>query len=511
MNAIPLYNAFFARSTSMAGFYGKIKNIVRSGNRLQTAVCRDTYYRSTEVYLMKKLLSFFTVVGICSLCCAESVNLLPNPSFEDGTVIGDWEQYVTNDQPPYSTSAWVGGIITRGNTWPQNFCIATMADGSYGMALHALYPSTSAEFTVDNETTYTLSFKLIARNSDGRVTVGGMQLSVYIDDSDTPVATTTPLSGTEWRTAVFPLGTLTSGTHTVTFRGTLYPGVVDASVIIDDLSIADGPAACNGFHTVISGLPEGVSTDGLLLYNDQERVVPGTEFPIAAKRVYHDGKIYCVSDIAVTVNGSTTHISDETCILQPSATWSGMAQLTLSYSKKFAVSDSLIPNSSFEEDTVFDAGNYQVNDQFPYHTGSWQGGILTLGYGEFCYCGTVDGTYAMALHNATQGYRETGTDFTVTSSGEYELSFFISSRPNYQCAQMLSVYLDDGTDPVISVLPPSTMRWDPCVVKFPLKRGRHHLRFSGTLLSGCSDASTLIDCVVLRKPSEHNALTILFY
>lgn len=127
----------------------------------------------------------------------------------------------------------------------------------------------------------------------------------------------------------------------------------------------------------------------------------------------------------------------------------------------------------------------------------------------------ADGSLAMALHYA---YPVISNRFDVIEGGTYELSFRTVSRGAsgvVYCQQTVSVYFDDETSPLCSVLPTSTSSWNSWSFSRRLTKGEHVIRFVGVTPNMANgkpvDSSTVIDDVHLRLKKRSGGLVFALY
>ena len=160
-------------------------------------------------------------------------NVIPNPSFEDGTDVPGGD-FVTNVDPEFHTSGWKGGILTAGGN--KTFCPLPMADGQYGMALHYVYPSASNGFVLEEDGLYRLKFRYTPRHFEQEYRTYGMYVKVRFDESTEDVVKVESTNSQEWAECVCFVE-LKAGSHTITFLGELKPGVSDASMVVDAVSL----------------------------------------------------------------------------------------------------------------------------------------------------------------------------------------------------------------------------------------------------------------------------------
>ena len=121
----------------------------------------------------------------------------------------------------------------------------------------------------------------------------------------------------------------------------------------------------------------------------------------------------------------------------------------------------------------------------------------------------------MALHYA---YPVISNRFDVIEGGTYELSFRTVSRSGdgvTPCQQTVSVYFDDETKPLCSVLPTSTSSWDSWSFSRRLAKGEHVIRFVGVTPSKADgtpgDSSTGIYDVHLTLKKRSGGLVLGIY
>lgn len=194
---------------------------------------------------------------------------------------------------------------------------------------------------------------------------------------------------------------------------------------------------------------------------------------------------------------------------------------------RLTLTPDVLENGSFETvlpGTWAKSGDYAINEDGGVPVVKWTGGIVTLGGDKvFCKPPVKDGILAMALHNS---YPVISNRFEVFDAGTYELSFYTTSREPVTsgkkqwpaCMQTVSVYFDDETKPVCSVLPTSTADWNYWAATNRFKAGEHVIRFVGTnpILPEIDpknpvDSSTVIDAVRLRLTKRAPGLAIILY
>ena len=165
----------------------------------------------------------------------------------------------------------------------------------------------------------------------------------------------------------------------------------------------------------------------------------------------------------------------------------------------------VIPNPSFEEETVVANEDYATNVSPDFRTSGWRGGILTTGGKDktFCPLNMADGMYGMALHVS---YRSTSTEFDLSEDGLYVLKFCYAPRLMGEATygMYVKVRFDNSPDDVIKVAPTVSSKWAECASLVKLSAGRHTITFEGELKPGVSDATTVIDAVSLEKYYEAN-------
>ena len=176
----------------------------------------------------------------------------------------------------------------------------------------------------------------------------------------------------------------------------------------------------------------------------------------------------------------------------------------------------VLRNGSFEQYDGAAPGDYAVNGESGFQSLHWVGGIITCGGKKaFCTPSVADGSFAMALHYA---YPVISNRFDVIEGGTYELSFRTVSRGANgvtPCQQTVSVYFDDETKPLCSVLPTSTSLWDSWSFSRRLTKGEHVIQFVGVTPSKADgtpvDSSTVIDDVHLTLKKRSGGLVVSIY
>lgn len=430
-------------------------------------------------------------------------NILPNPSFEEETVCsGD---RVSNESP-YFTKAWRGGIINRGNG--QVYCKKPMVDGTFGMALNnsdgvaAELGAFSCSFDVDEEGFYRLSFFLIARSSNLRHCV-----DVSLDGGD-PVCTATPESPTSWTYSSTPGIHLSKGSHTITFTGRRLAGASSTDATTVDCVCLEKESSGLGWRSSFSGIGGITKARAALSSPDLSVGSYGSTFTVTAEPVKWQRGVYQVESVDVTVGGVTRRIvgnAYQHVFLEDEVTdvkWNFVAQ-------------SLLPNPSFEEETVIkdNSGDRGLNGSNGNFTKAWTGGQINLGNGKImCYGHPMaDGNYGIALFDhATAGYTSLSCTFDLDGAGLYELSFQICSRGNdsqYYDGTTVSVAFDDAVEPLMTVRPTSPRDWDTCTCMVSLSAGSHTIAFRAK--SG-ETSGTVIDNVIL-KPAGPKGGMVIFY
>ena len=421
--------------------------------------------------------------------------ILPNPSFEEETdCSGD---RVVNDKEPYHTKAWQGGIINRGNG--QVYCTHSMADGTFGIALHPSYPTLTCSFEVAEEGTYQLTFFLTSRPRSASTISCGQYVDVSFDGSD-PVGTALPESSEGWSMAEFSGIFLTQGTHTITFAGRLKEGVNDASSVLDLICLEKEKTGF-GYRSSFAGLPSGVNARAVLSRPDVPNGICGQTVEVSAGRVTTRDGVYEVKSVDVTIGGMTWRLDGNAYAHVFSDI--GMADVTWNY-----VALGFLPNPSFEDETNC-PGDRGINGTSGYSTKAWTGGQINHSFGDVnCYNHAMaDGYYGMVLGPTT--IPELCCDFEIAREGLYELSFQVSARGDsstFYSGSTINVAFDGAENPLVSVRPTSPRDWDMCVSTVRLQPGQHSIKFWAK--SGETNG-TVIDNVILKLLKPKYGLIIM--
>lgn len=425
----------------------------------------------------KSVVLFLSLVAFANTVAAE--NLLPNGSFEDGTVIPGPNDYGVNGEDGCATEGWKGGILTTGGN--AEFCPPAMADGTYGLALHNIYPVVSNEFTLAKGGTYSITFLTTSRNRYPCK----QRVDLYVDDTADSLLSALPESTSSWNshTAYVPLS---AGHHTISFRGTLIDGVPDGSTVIDNVCIEFFPLR---FFVTATGLPDEFLPATQVAEKDYEKLKEGRDLD-APRHTAADG-IWIATGATVTSDGVSRIFTGEHIHLGP------IVAESTSVVWKYSFFPFLLPNWDFEIGTSVPSQRWGVNGADA-TTADWIGGILTIGrVNTWTSLAMASGNYGLVLH---RDYNVASNFFTVSSGGSCGLSFYYVSRyqPNDACKLQVSVYIDDNAKPVATVLPTSTQKWDFYQGKFKVPAGRHLIRFVGTAIDGV-DSSTIVDAVKLYE------------
>ena len=432
-----------------------------------------------------------TVLSLVLIALANAViaaNILPNGSFETGTVIPGPNDYGVNGEDGCTTEGWKGGILTTGGN--AVFCPPDMADGTYGLALHKTYPAVSNEFTLTKGGVYAITFLTTSRKTQHPCK---QRVDLYVDDGTDSLLSALPESISSWNshTAYVPLS---AGHHTISFRGTLIDGVSDGSTVIDNIHIERIP-----FLVTATGLPAEFLPAIQVVETDYEKLKEGRDLD-APRHTAADG-IWIATGATVTSDGVSRIFTGEHIHLGP------IVAESTSVVWKYSFFPFLLPNGDFEDGTSVPSQRWGVNGADATTT-DWVGGILTKGnVGIWTSLAMPSGNYGLVLH---RDYNVASNFFTVSSGGSCGLSFYYVSR--YQgkdaCKLQVSVYIDDSVKPVATVLPTSTQKWDFYQGKFKVPAGRHLFRFVGTAIGGV-DSSTLIDAVQLHELPRTGFMVLL--
>ena len=465
--------------------------------------------------------AFILVAGSLS-----AENILPNPGFREGTPPSDF------DATPTATTGWTGGIRTAGGN--KTFCIPVLEAGTYGIALHKDYPSTTATFSAPFGGEYKLSYSIVSRKNNvaGKDQLGGMQVRAVIDGMlETPWET--PVSINEFSGCDATLK-LTPGEHTIAFGGELLPGFEDASTTIInaclELQTKNDPNLvpnCS-FEGVLTpwvggqcwkaeGSKAGAAHGkySLCLDGTTAEASVNVAVPVAGRYLL-SFKCARGDASAATVRVSVDDV--EKLIAQPaSQTYWQSKQVVLDLEGgertiKFSIDGSapvlvdlvsllpyqnLIANPSFEEGKFTD--NYDAASDA---TTWWTGGIRTVGGNgkAFCNIPMADGTYGVALHKDYSTL--TSSDFSVSQFGKYSLSFSYTARHGVTVAGMeatAQIVKKGEADGVVvaRVIPVSASAWATSENAVELEPGEYFIKFHGRLLEGVNDASVIIDKVGL--------------
>ena len=425
----------------------------------------------------KSVVLFLSLVAFANTVAAE--NLLPNGSFEDGTVIPGPNDYGVNGEDGCTTEGWKGGILTTGGN--TEFCPPDMADGTYGLALHYAYPAVSNEFTLAKGGTYSITFLTTSRSVS--IDRCKQRVDLYVDDGSDSLLSALPESISSWNshTAYVPLS---AGRHTLSFRGTLIDGARDSSTVIDNIHIEFIP-----FLVTATGLPAEFLSSIQVVETDYEKLKEGRD--LDAPRLTAPDGIWIATGATVTADGVSRIFTGEHFHLDPTG-----AENTLVV-WEYSFFPFLLPNWDFEIGTSVPSQRWGVNGADA-TTADWIGGILTKGSVKtWTSLAMASGNYGLVLH---RDYNVASNFFTVSSGGSCGLSFHYVSRNegSNSCKLQVSVYIDDNAKPVATVLPTSTQKWDFYQGKFKVPAGRHLFRFVGTAIDGV-DSSTIIDAVRLHE------------
>lgn len=433
-------------------------------------------------------------------------NILPNPSFEEET---DCSGDRVPNTSPYYTKAWRGGIINRGNG--KIYCKIPMVDGTFGMALNngddvdAELGAFSSSFDVDEEGSYQLSFFLMARSATCRHCV-----DVSLDGGD-PVCTATPASSTSWTYSSTPGIYLSKGSHTITFAGRRLTGASSTDATTLDLVCLEKETSAIegcGYRSSFSGIGDVARARAALSSPDLSGGPYGSTFTVTASTAKWRYADYQVESIDVTVGGVTRRIAGNT--YQHVFLEDEVADVKWNF-----VAQSLLPNPSFEEETVIkdNSGDRGLNGSNGNFTRAWSGGQINRGNGNImCYGHSMaDGNYGIALFDhATAGYTQLGCSFDLEGGGFYELSFQICSRGNqaqFYEGTTISVAFDGAEEPLMTVRPTSPRDWDTCTCTVSLSAGSHTIAFKAK--SGETNG-TVIDNVILKPAKPKGGLLILY-
>jgi len=313
---------------------------------------------------------------------------------------------------------------------------------------------------------------------------------VSFDGADEPVVSVLPESAEEWATCR-ALVQLKPGDHTIRFEGSLEHGFSDSSTVIDDVVLSPDNF---GLFECAEGLPAGLYDDvenSRGVFVDENDVVT-----LKARRLFSEGNVYVATGAVVKTSSTSRLSAGETCCVTQD---DSVVTVDWLYRKIATRSTNLVPNPGFESDTVIASGDYAVNAEDAPATAAWKGGIVARGGGStFCDPKMYEGTYGMVLHPS---YSTVSVSLNVPEDDTYDFSFaYVARREGAKsCKLAVSVYLDDGVEPLATVLPDSPGRWREYVGQISLGAGAHVLRFSGALTSPVSESSTMIDGIVLRS------------
>lgn len=422
-----------------------------------------------------------TVIDFVSLVLMESdENFAPNPSFESGASCSD---FAANDKAPYAVSEWKGGIVTAGGSG-KTFCAATMADGTYGMALHKSYPETSASFHLDEGGRYTVRFQGICRKAYKDVCEGGMDVSLKFDSADRAVLVATPSSSSEWEWYQANVE-LAAGDHTMRFAGSLKEGVLDASAVIDNIVLSRDYSF--GVSEKGEGLPDELQQ---VACRAREDVDENDVITLKGRRFFaSDGTVFVATGAVASVDGVLRDFPGESIAL--------MLGVTTSVTWRYAEGQkNLIPNCGFENGTSVGSNGFKVNGEH-LATENWVGGIVTRGHTAFCSVDMYENAYGMALHRE---YPSASIAFATTSWGKYDFSFAYIARDDAESPfkGAVEVYVDDAATPIVRICPKSVTEWAECSTTIKIPAGNHTLSFVRDP-SVTEDSSTVIDGIALRE------------
>lgn len=419
---------------------------------------------------------------------ATADNLLDNGGFE---LAGDTEE---------SALGWTGGIRVAGET---PLCPPAAAEGLYALALRTTSaPQTQTSFTADVDGLYRLSLKLTTVQLDW---VAAVNIKAYLDDSEISVDSAYAFRCVGWNEVVFDDMLLSAGSHTLKLKAVRVISSGDPVLTVDDVRLVKvvRPSPANGYASSFSGIPDGAPTDGLLSQPDKPLCEVGEIVSISAKRFPFGGKVYGATSVTVSIGGDEQTVDGGVYVYRAVADQE-LTQLTWNYEEVSIGDGNILPNPSFEEETV--CSGDRVSNVSPYFTKAWRGGIINRGNGQvYCKIPMVDGTFGMALNNGDGVDAELGafsSSFDVDEEGSYQLSFFLMAR-SATCRHCVDVSLDGG-DPVCTATPASSTSWTySSTPGIYLSKGSHTITFAGRRLTGASstDATTL-DCVCLEKEAE---------
>ena len=458
------------REDDSYAFYNRV-----NGTFLTTSSAGDSLVPSVETSPctdVKKTLLF-----VSDSVVATSSNQIVNGGFE---IVGEADDLA---------SGWTGGIRVKGET---TACPLQTDEGFYALSLRTTSaPRTTTSFTVDQAGYYRLSFKLATSQLSW---VAAANVEVYLDDAAVALGSAYAFRDSAWNTAEFRRIYLSAGSHTLKLKAERV-FASDPLVLVDDVRLLPDLTVSKGFTSAFSGIPEGMSTEGLLTHADVESGETGGFVVISANRFTYGGKIYKPTGVIVSVGGNDQMIAGSTYAFRFVA---GRESTQLTWNYVPEEGGGILPNPSFENNTQ--CSGDRVANVGPYYTDAWQGGIINRGNGQvYCRHDMADGTFGIALHPS---YSTLSCSFNAEEEGDYRLSFFLTARPmgEGECSMCVDVSFD-GADSIGTALPTSASHWSCASFSgVHLTEGAHTITFTGRLKSGVKiDASSVLDAIILER------------
>lgn len=174
-------------------------------------------------------------------------------------------------------------------------------------------------------------------------------------------------------------------------------------------------------------------------------------------------------------------------------------------SLEYAQGANLVPNHSFERDTMIGHDIFRANDANAPVTRAWTGGIVTKGKTAYCALEMADEVHGLALAG-THGQASCAVH--VPNAGTYRLSFKYApcrdsaNNPTLVAGAMGIAVRLDGNE-VARCATESGADWQICDTFLSLAAGEHTLTLEGVLSDGVVNSAATVDFVSLLLVGEN--------